>query len=151
MQRPMQKMQTMKIRNISCAANAIGKLKSIKCRFRSKFWMWMDVCSWMRVRLCLLIRNWMCEQAIWLNWMLNFYSVSPFPHPPPPMPVLGNGQSYIPYAGDFYTDQTYYLPQELCTAHPPICVHSEYGKNPNAFNSNEGALFYFIGKSISLR
>lgn len=73
---------------------------------------------------------------------IDSYSVSPFPHPPP-IPVLGNGQGYIPYASDFYTDQTYYLPQELCTAHPPICVHSEYGKIINyTFNLRNKNIYW---------
>lgn len=66
-----------------------------------------------------------------LSFYKKSFSVSPFPHPPPPISLLANGQGYaIPYASEFYTtDQGYFMPQELCTAHAPICLHSEFGKN----------------------
>lgn len=49
--------------------------------------------------------------------------------PPPPISLLANNQGYIPFASEFYTtDQGYFMPQELCAAHAPICLHSEYGK-----------------------
>lgn len=53
-----------------------------------------------------------------------------YPHPPPPpISLLTNNQGYIPFASEFYTtDQGYFMPQELCAAHAPICLHSEYGK-----------------------
>lgn len=54
-----------------------------------------------------------------------------YPHPPPPpISLLANNQGYIPFASEFYTtDQGYFMPQELCAAHAPICLHSEFGKN----------------------
>lgn len=53
-----------------------------------------------------------------------------YPHPPPPpISLLTNNQGYIPFASEFYTtDQGYFMPQELCAAHAPICLHSEFGK-----------------------
>lgn len=49
--------------------------------------------------------------------------------PPPPISLLTNNQGYIPFASEFYTtDQGYFMPQELCAAHAPICLHSEFGK-----------------------
>lgn len=54
-----------------------------------------------------------------------------YPHPPPPpISLLANNQTtYIPFASEFYTtDQGYFMPQELCAAHAPICLHSEFGK-----------------------
>lgn len=53
----------------------------------------------------------------------------PHPQPPPPISLLANNQGYIPFASDYYTtDQGYFMPQELCAAHAPICLHSEFGK-----------------------
>lgn len=53
-----------------------------------------------------------------------------YPHPaPPPISLLANNQGYIPFASEFYTtEQGYFMPQELCAAHAPICLHSDYGK-----------------------
>lgn len=53
----------------------------------------------------------------------------PHPQPPPPISLLANSQGYIPFASDYYAcDQGYFMPQELCAAHAPICLHSEFGK-----------------------
>lgn len=59
-------------------------------------------------------------------------------HPPPLLSPIQhqhmhheNGHGlYIPYTGEFYpTEQGYYMPQELCPTHAPLCLHSEFGKH----------------------
>lgn len=56
--------------------------------------------------------------------------------PPPPISMLTNNQGYIPFASEFYTtDQGYFMQQELCPAHAPICLHSEFGKKHAQFES----------------
>lgn len=60
-------------------------------------------------------------------------------HPPPLLSPIQQHQHmhhenghglYIPYTGEFYpTEQGYYMPQELCPTHAPLCLHSEFGKH----------------------
>lgn len=51
---------------------------------------------------------------------------------------------YFPYAGEFYpTEQGYYMPQELCPTHAPMCLHSEFGKNEKFFVLNKVEFFCF--------
>lgn len=62
-------------------------------------------------------------------------------HPPPLLSPIQhqhmhheNGHGlYIPYTGEFYpTEQGYYMPQELCPTHAPLCLHSEFGKHQHS-------------------
>lgn len=41
-----------------------------------------------------------------------------------------NGQPlYIgPYGNEFYPEQPYFIPHELCPTHAPMCAFNEYGK-----------------------